>query len=142
MAKKVTAAQKAAAKKHGIRTTKTIRGKRVDVDSETLKKRVEAVKAKKAKAKITAKKRAASTRTIGSSDRATDSKIKASTVAGSRRSKKTSIIEYKVKDPKTGKLVVKKVRRKNANQFVSAGDAGGKLYTERRANRTDKGKYI
>ena len=142
MARKATAAQKAVAKRYGIRVTKTVGGKRVDIDSVTLKKRVDAAKAKAKKAKEVAKRKVASKRTIGSSVKSKDSKIKSSTEAGRRRSKKTSLIEYKVKDPKTGKTVTKKVRRKNANQYVDAGEAGGKTYTERRINRTDKGKFL
>lgn len=143
MARKATAGQKAAAKKLGIRVTKTVRGKRVYIDAETLKKRITAAKAKAAKKKVAAKKKASSKRQTSPStptSRAADKRIMASTKAGSRRSKKTAVLKYRVKDPKTGKMVWKTVRRKNANQFGKA--KGGRKYTERRSNRTDKGKFL
>jgi adenylate kinase len=142
MARKATAAQKSAARKLGIRVTKTVRGKRVELTPTALKAKIAVAKDKLAKKKVAAKKRAASGRQTGSSDKSADRRIKATTKAGKRTSKKTSLIKYKVKDPKTGKMVWKTVRRKNANQHVKAGQAGGKKYTERRANRTDKGKFL
>tara|TARA_R110000803_G_scaffold3046_2_gene10419 strand:+ start:3705 stop:4139 length:435 start_codon:yes stop_codon:yes gene_type:complete len=144
MARKATAGQRAAAQKLGLKITKKVGGKRVYIDSETLKKRTAAAKLKVQKKKIAAKKRKASNRTIpvSGADRAKDAQVKSSTKAGSRISKRKAILEYKVKDPKTGKLVTKTVRRKNANQYVKAGEAGGKTYTERRSNRTDKGKFL
>lgn len=142
MARKLTTAQKAAARKLGIRVTKTVRGKRVEITPTALKAKVAVAKNKAAKRKVAAKRKAASTRQTGSSNKSKDRLVKASTAAGKRRSKKTASIKYKVKDPKTGKMVWKTVRRKNANQHVKAGKAGGKSYTERRANRTDKGKFL
>lgn len=141
MARKATAAQKARAKKLGVRVTKTVRGKRVELDSATLKKRVDkALDAAKRK-KAAAKRKAKSKRQIGSSVRSKD-KLYSAKEAGTRRSKSTSKIKMKVKDPKTGKLVTKTVSRTNANQHVKAGKAGGRKYTERRANRTDRGKFL
>ena len=141
MARKATAIQKARAKKLGIRVTKTVRGKRVELDAETLKRKVSKELERRKKAKARAKKKAASTRQTGTSVKAKD-KLYSAKPAGVRKSKKTSTIIMKVKDPKTGKMVLKKVRRKNANQHVSAGKAGGRTYTERRRNKTDKGKYL
>jgi hypothetical protein len=142
MARKATAVQKAAAKKLGVRVTKTVRGKRVEITPTALKEKIAIAKNKLAKKKVAVKKKKASPRQTGSSDSAADRRIKASTKAGERKSKKTANIQYKVKDPKTGKMVWKNVPRKNANQYVSAGEAGGKKYTERRANRTDKGVFL
>jgi hypothetical protein len=142
MARKATAGQKATAKKYGIRVTKTIRGKRVEKSAEQLKKEIATAKARLVKKKAAAKKRAASTRQTGSSVKSDDRRISSSTKAGTRKSKKTATLTYRVRDPKTGKMVTKRVRRKNANQHVSAGSAGGRKYTERRANRTDKGKFL
>lgn len=135
MARKATAAQKRVAKKYGIRVTKTIRGKRVEKTAEELKKQIETAKNRRAKAKAkAAKKRSTQT---GSSVRKDDSRIVASTKAGARRSKKYATLTYVTKDPKTGKKVTKKVRRRNANQTGAV--TGGRSYVERRANRTDKG---
>ena len=141
MARKASAALKTRAKKLGVRVTKTVRGKRVELDSATLMKKVKAAAEKKKKAAAKRKKAAKSPRQTGTSVRSKDRQVVAKP-AGKRRSKKTSTITYRVKDPKTGKIVLKKVRRKNANQYVKAGTAGGKIYYERRANRTDKGKFI
>jgi hypothetical protein len=145
MARKATTLQKATAKKYGVRTTKTVKGKRVELDAETLKKRTATAKAKLVKAKAARTRKAKSTRMVGSpKSRAADKRIKSSTVAGQRKAKKTSLIEYKVKDPKTGKMVWKKVRRKNATshngKYITP--TSGHKYTERRANRTDKGKFL
>lgn len=142
MARKATAGQKATAQKYGVRITKTVRGKRVEKSAEQLKKETATAKSRAAKKKETAKKKAASTRQTGSSAKGDDRRIIAGTKAGTRKSKKTSTVKMKVRDPKTGKLVWKKVTRKNANQHVEAGKAGGRKYTERRANRTDKGKFL
>jgi hypothetical protein len=140
MARKATAGQKATAKKYGVRVTKTIRGKRVEKSAEQLKKEIASAKARLAKKNAAAKKRAASTRQTGSSVKSDDRRIKGASKAGKRKSKKTSVITYRVKDPKTGKMVTKKVRRRNANQTGKV--SGGRTYTERRANRTDKGKFL
>ena len=140
MGRKATAGQKATAKKYGVRVTKTVGGKRVDVDAETLKKRIANAKEKIAKKKAVAKKKAASTRQTGSSVKSDDRRIVGATTAGKRKSKKTAVITYRTKDPKTGKVIVKKVRRRNANQTGKVD--GGRTYTERRANRTDKGKFL
>jgi|DEB0MinimDraft_10_1074344.scaffolds.fasta_scaffold17605_5 hypothetical protein len=137
--RKATAKQKETAKKHGIRLTKTVGGKRVEKGAEQLKKEIAKAKEVAMKKKAKAKKAKASKRQVGASDRASDMKIKAKE-AGERVSRKYSIIEYKTKDPKTGKTVIKKVRRRNANQFGKA--EGGKKYTERRASKTDKRTWI
>lgn len=141
MARKATAAQKAKAKRLGVRVTSTRGGKRVEVDSATLKKRIAKAETKKKASKKRRKVKAKSTRQTGTSVKSKD-KLYTAKPAGKRTSTKTSSIIMKVKDPKTGKMVTKRVRRKNANQHVKAGKAGGKNYTERRANRTDKGKFI
>mgnify|MGYP003634080392 CR=1 FL=1 len=144
MARKATAGQKAQAKKYGVRTTKTVGGKRVMLDAETLKKRTATAKAKVAKKKVVAKKKAASKRTIGTSDRGADKRIAASTQAGQRKAKKYSNIKYYKKNPKTGKMEWVTVRRKNAtsNNGKYITPTSGNKYTERRANRTDKGKFL
>lgn len=145
--RKATAKQKEVAKKLGIRTTKTVRGKRVPLSSTEIKAKIAKEKEKRSKRKARAKKRVKSTRQTttglgGTYNKSADRSVKASTVAGRRKSKKTSIITYKVKDPKTGKMVWKRVRRANANQHVKAGKAGGKTYTERRKNRSDSGTFL
>lgn len=143
MARKATAAQKRVAKKYGIRVTKTIRGKRVEKTAEELKKQIETAKNKRARAKAAAAKKRGKQTTSGlgsSYSKKDDMRILAGTKAGARKSKKTAVITYRVKDPKTGKIVLKKVRRKNANQHVKAGSAGGRKYVERRKNRTDQGR--
>ena len=145
MARKATAGQKATAKKYGVRTTKTVGGKRVELDAETLKKRTVTAKAKLAKKKMTAKKKASSKKIIGTSkDRAADARIMSSTTAGKRKAKKYARIKYKKKNPKTGKMEWVTVRRKNATshkgRYITP--TAGNTYTERRANRTDKGKAL
>ena len=140
MARKATSIQKETAKKYGIRLTKTIRGKRVEKSAEQLKKEINTAKEKLAKKKSSAKKRKDSTRQTGTSNKGDDRRIKGSTKAGTRKSKKTAVMTIKVRDPKTGKWVWKKIRRRNANQHGKA--EGGKKYTERRANRTDKGTFL
>jgi hypothetical protein len=142
MARKATAGQKATAKKYGVRVTKTIRGKRVEKSAEQLKKEIASAKARLAKKNVAAKKRAASTRqtAVKSPSKSDDRRIKGASKAGKRKSKKTAVLTYRVKDPKTGKMVTKKVRRRNANQTGKV--SGGRTYTERRVNRTDKGKFL
>ena len=146
MARKATATQKATAKKYGVRVTKTVRGKRVDLDAETLKKRTATAKAKLAKKKMAAKKKASSKGIVGTSiDRAADARIMSSTEAGKRKAKKYARIKYKKKNPKTGKMEWVTVRRKNATSHKGIGyitPTAGNVYTERRANRTDKGKTL
>lgn len=147
MARKSTKGQKATAVKYGVRITKTVRGTRVEKSAEQLKKETASAKAKMAKKKLSAKKKASSTRqtTTGLGNpysKAADRRIISSTKAGRRISKKSSLITYKSKDPITGKTVTKKVRRQNANKTTPAGTAGGRKYTERRINRTDKGKML
>ena len=137
--RKATAKQKETAKKYGIRLRKMVHGKRVEKGAEQLKKEVAKAKEMIAKKKAKAKKAKASKRQMGTSDRGSDLKIKAKE-AGERVSRKYSIIEYKTKDPKTGKTITKKVRRRNANQFGKA--EGGRKYTERRASKTDKRTWI
>ena len=140
MARKATATQKATAQKYGVRVTRTVRGKRVEKSAEQLTSETATAKLKLSKKKDSAKKRASSTRQTGTSVKGDDRRIKGSTKAGTRVSKKTATMTVKVRDPKTGKWVWKKVKRKNANQFGKA--QGGRKYTERRANRTDKGKFL
>ena len=145
MARKATAGQKATAKKYGVRTTKTVGGKRVELDADTLKKRVLAVKTKLAKKKVSAKKKANSKKIIGSPvSKAADARIMSSTEAGKRIAKKYAKIQYKKKNPKTGKMEWVTVRRKNATshngKYITP--TSGNVYTERRANRTDKGKFL
>ncbi len=146
MARKATAGQKATAKKYGVRTTKTVGGKRVELDAETLKKRTATAKAKLAKKKMTAKKKANSKKIIGSPvSKAADARIMSSTEAGKRKAKKYAKIKYKKKNPKTGKMEWVTVRRKNATSHKGIGyitPTSGNVYTERRANRTDKGKFL
>jgi len=142
MARKATAAQKRMAKKFGIRVTKTLRGKRVPKTAEQLVKEIETAKRRKARAKATAasKRSKQTTSGLGSTySKKDDGRIMASTSAGKRKSKKYSTITYRTKDPKTGKIVLKKVRRRNANQTGEV--TGGRTYVERRKNRTDKGRY-
>ena len=145
MGRKATAGQKAMAKKYGVRLTKTVRGTRVELDAETLKKKTLEAKLKLAKRKERAKKKTASNRQLSTGlgnphNKSDDRRIVGATPAGKRKSKKTSVITYRTKDPKTGKIVEKKVRRRNANQTGKV--EGGRTYTERRANRTDKGKFL
>jgi len=145
MARKATTGQKATAKKYGIRVTRAVGGKRIEKTAEQLKKQIETAKATAVRKKAVAKKKAESTRQVSTGlgnlhSKKDDKRIVGATTAGKRKSKKTSVITYRVKDPKTGKIVEKKVRRRNANQFGEA--EGGKKYTERRANRTDKGKFL
>ena len=144
MARKATAGQKATAKKYGIRTTKTVKGKRVGIDAETLKKRTATAKLKVAKKKVAAKKRATSKRMVGTSDRGADARIMSSTQAGQRKAKLVSKIKYKKKNPKTGKLEWVTVKRTNATSHNGKRitPTVGNKYTERRANRTDKGKFL
>ena len=109
MARKATAGQKAAAKKYGVRVTKTVRGKRVYIDAETLKKRTATAKAKVVKKKAAAKKKAASKKQRGkvtNYSASADKRIKASTEAGQRQAKKYSNIKYKKNNPKTGKMMI------------------------------------
>lgn len=142
MARKATANQKATAKKYGIRVTRTVRGKRVEKSAEQLKKEIETAKKREKRAKAAAKKRQASTRQtpVKAHSKSDDKRIVSGTKAGVRKSKKTAVLTYITKDPKTGKKIVKKVRRRNANQTGKV--AGGRKYTERRANRSDKRKFI
>ena len=146
MARKATAGQKATAKKYVVRTTKSVGGKRVELDADTLKKRVLVAKTALVKKKNVAKKKANSNKMIGSPiDKAADARIISSTEAGKRRAKKFSKIIYKKKNPKTGKIELVTVRRKNATSHKGIGyitPTAGNVYTERRANRTDKGRSL
>jgi hypothetical protein len=144
MGRKATAIQKAAARKLKLRTTKTVRGKLIPLDAETLKKRIAAAKLKVAKKKVAAKKKATSKRIIKvSGDRSADSRV-AAKKAGQRTAKKYAKIKYKKKDPKTGKISIVTVRRKNATshngKYITP--TSGSKYTERRSDRSDKGKFI
>tara|TARA_R110001592_G_scaffold160257_3_gene392379 strand:+ start:588 stop:1085 length:498 start_codon:yes stop_codon:yes gene_type:complete len=135
-----TASQRARAIKLGLRVTKTVRGKRVYLDSPTLLKKIEAATKKKKTVATRAKKKR--TTVYGTSDKSADSRIKAKP-AGKRKAKAYSMISYKVFDSKgkwTGKW--KKVRRKNATssggKYITP--TVGNTYTERRKNRTDSTK--
>ena len=144
MARKATAGQKASAKKYGVRLTKTVGGKRVEIDAVTLKKRTATAKAKATKKKVVAKKKATSKRMVGSSERGADARIMSSTQAGQRKAKLVSRIKYKKKNPKTGKMEWVTVKRTNATAHNGKRitPTVGNKYTERRANRTDKGKFL
>lgn len=135
-----TASQRARAIKLGLRVTKTVRGKRVYLDSPTLLKKIAAATKKKKTVATRAKKKR--TTVYGSTDKSVDSRIKAKP-AGKRKAKAYSMISYKVFDSKgkwTGKW--KKVRRKNATsrdgKIITP--TVGRTYTERRKNRTDSTK--
>jgi len=135
-----TASQRARAKKLGIRVTKTVRGKRVYLDSPTLLKKIAAATKKKKTAVTKAKKKR--TTVYGSTDKSADSRIMAKP-AGKRKAKAYSYIKYKIFDSKgrwTGKW--KRVRRKNATssggKYITP--TVGRTYTERRRNRTDSTK--
>lgn len=141
MARKATAKQKETAKKLGLRVTKTVGGKRKELDAETLKKRIAKAKEKNKKKKVAAKKKKTSKKLVGKpTDRAADKKIKAKP-AGQRVARKYSKIRYKKKDPKTGKMKWVTVKRKNATsrdgKYITP--TSGNKYTERRADRADKG---
>lgn len=137
-----TASQRARAKKLGIRVTKTVRGKRVYLDSPTLLKKIAAATKKKKTVATRAKKKR--TTVYGSTDKSADSRIMAKP-AGKRKAKAYSYIKYKIFDSKgkwTGKW--KRVRRKNATAHPKTGKiitpTVGRTYTERRRNRTDSTK--
>ena len=137
-----TASQRARAKKLGIRVTKTVRGKRVYLDSPTLLKKIAAATKKKKTVATRAKKKR--TTVYGSTDKSADSRIKAKP-AGKRKAKAYSMISYKVFDSNgkwTGKW--KRVRRRNATAATKGGKKiypkVGRTYTERRRNRTDSTK--
>ena len=135
-----TASQRARAIKLGLRVTKTVRGKRVYLDSPTLLKKIAAATKKKKTVAARAKKKR--TTVYGSTDKSADSRIMAKP-AGKRKAKAYSYIKYKVFDSNgkwTGKW--KRVRRKNATssggKYITP--TVGRTYTERRRNRTDSTK--
>jgi hypothetical protein len=152
MARKATANQKAKAKKLGIRVTKTVRGKRVELTAEVLKSRIAKAEARRKRAKQIANRKRA--RVVGKSDRSADSRIQATQPVGTRRAKKYAKIKYKIFD-KNGKWTGKwkTVRRKNATSAtITVWDArkgkskkikkyitptSGNKYVENRKNRTD-----
>tara|TARA_R110000822_G_scaffold46670_3_gene124229 strand:- start:30386 stop:30859 length:474 start_codon:yes stop_codon:yes gene_type:complete len=136
-----TSIQKAKAKSLGLRVTKSVRGKSVALNSPTLQKSIASAVAKKKKSVAKAKKK--KTTQYGTSNRAADARIKAKP-AGERRAKKFSMIKYKKKNPKTGKLEVVTVKRRNATSRggKTIYPTTGNRYTERRADRTDKGKFL
>jgi len=146
MATKTTATSRklrAAAKKLGIKITRTLRGKRYYKSDAVLRKEI--ASKKKRKATTTRKRKAASTanrkRLRGSSDTKRDEMYEAKK-AGKRRSSATATVSYIHTDPKTGKKTVRKYKRKNANQYVKAGKAGKKTYTETRRDRADRNKWL
>jgi|GEM_PF-4759195 len=136
-----TSIQRAKAKKLGVRVTKTVRGKRVFLSSPAIQKATATATTKKKKTVAKAKRK--KTTQYGTSDRAADARIMAKP-AGDRKAKKFSMIKYKKKNPKTGKLEWKVVRRKNATssggKYITP--TTGNKYSERRADRTDKGKFL
>jgi hypothetical protein len=135
-----TALQKARAKKLGIRVTKMVRGKRVYIDAETLKKKIQTALNSKKRKKVASKKK--KTTRYGTSDTKADKRIKASQPIGERKAKKYAKIKYKKKNPKTGKMEWVTVRRKNATssggKYITP--TVGRKYTERRRDRTDSPK--
>lgn len=128
---KPTEALKSKARKLGVRLTYTINGKRKPKTATRLKRDVA---------------NAMKSRTItGGSNRTEDRKYKAKK-AGKRKAKEYSYIKVKVRDPKTGKLKVKRVKRRNATAKTKGGQkiypTVGNTYYERRRDRSDKGKFL
>ena len=128
---KPSEALKQRARKYGVRLTRTVGGRRIPKTAIRLRTDVSnAIKSRKI---------------LGSSNKSEDLKYKAKK-AGKRKAKAYSYIKVKVRDPKTGNLVVKMVKRKNATAKKKGGKKiypkTGNVYYERRRDRADKGKFL